>query len=75
MGAICFEKHLNVTPKVSEMNLDKYDAITRREIEFFIERKDAESDKLKGQIAKDLRRVGGEDGRGVQRVLEGIFQR
>lgn len=44
------------------MNLDKYDAITRREIEFFVERKDAEYQKIRGQIARDLRRIGGEYG-------------
>ncbi|MBR0289649.1 MAG: hypothetical protein IJQ82_11785 [Selenomonadaceae bacterium] len=44
------------------MNLDKYDAITRREIEFFVERKDAEQQKIRGQIARDLRRIGGEYG-------------
>lgn len=40
------------------MNLGKYDAITRREIEFFVERKDAEQAKLRGQIARDLRKLG-----------------
>ena len=63
---------------VSKMNLDKYDAITRREIEVFLERKGAESDKLKGQIAKDLRRVGGEDGflvAGNYRKLEEKYRR
>ena len=44
------------------MNLDKYDAITRREIEFFVERKDTEQQKIRGQIARDLRRRGGEYG-------------
>lgn len=44
------------------MNLNKFDEITRREIEFFAERKEAEFDKIRGQIAKDLRRIGGEYG-------------
>lgn len=40
------------------MNLERFDPITRREILFFIERKEAEFDKLSGQIARDLRRIG-----------------
>lgn len=40
------------------MNLENYDPITRREIEFFIERKNHECMKIRGQIARDLRRFG-----------------
>lgn len=42
------------------MNLDKFDVITRREIEHFIECKESEFDKIGGQIARDLRRLGGD---------------
>ena len=38
--------------------LNTVDSVTRREIEFFIERKLEEQTKIKGRIAKDLRRLG-----------------
>ena len=38
--------------------LNNVDSVTRREIEFFIERKLEEQTKIKGRIAKDLRRLG-----------------
>ena len=44
------------------MNLNKFDEITRKEIEFFLERKETEHGKICGQIARDLRRIGGEYG-------------
>ena len=42
------------------MLIEQFDAVTRREIEHFINRKENEFDKIGGQIARDLRRLGGD---------------
>lgn len=40
--------------------IDGLDAVTAKEITRFIERKVDEQTRIKGQIARDLRRIGGE---------------
>jgi len=49
---------LNETDIMQRLNLLDLDAITLKELSQFIERKLDEQARIKGQIAKDLRRIG-----------------
>lgn len=49
---------MNATTIIERLGLLELDAVTVKELSRFIERKLDERDKIKGQIAKDLRRIG-----------------
>lgn len=49
---------MNATTIIERLRLLDLDAVTAKEIARFIERKLDERDKIKGQIARDLRRIG-----------------
>lgn len=49
---------MNATDIMQRLGLLDLDAVTVKELARFIERKLDERDKIKGQIAKDLRRIG-----------------
>ena len=49
---------MNATDILSKLGLFDLDAITAMELSRFIERKLDEQARIKGQIAKDLRRIG-----------------
>ena len=48
---------MNATDIIERLGLLDLDAVTAKEIARFIERKLDERDKIKGQIARDLRRI------------------
>ena len=48
---------MNATTIIERLRLFDLDAVTVKELSRFIERKLDERDKIKGQIAKDLRRI------------------
>ena len=48
---------MNSTTIIERLSLLELDAVTAKEIARFIERKLDERDKIKGQIARDLRRI------------------
>lgn len=55
--------------------LEEVDEYTRREVDKAIERKLDEVAKIRGQIAKDLRRLGGVDGFQTERVYRQLKEK
>lgn len=49
---------MNTSTIIERLGLLDLDAVTAKELARFIERKLDERDKIKGQIARDLRRIG-----------------